>query len=195
MHKMSATTLLIETLNQIIPLTDEEKQLITKYTRKRVFQKDRYLLQAGQISSSVFFVIQGLVRAYYKEPSSHEEITSWFIAEGGFICSVKSYVGGNPSFENIIAEEDTTVLEISKADTQILIEHSANLARVILAVTERYLCIYDDRTRSLKLTSEERYWRFQEQNPMLINRLKPEALASYLDMSRSMLFKIRKKKK
>jgi hypothetical protein len=63
-----------------------------------------------------------------------------------------------------------------------------------LKVTEKYLLLYDERVRSLKLPAKERYMRFQKQFPEISSKVKLSYLASYLGLSRSSLNIIRAKK-
>jgi CRP-like cAMP-binding protein len=184
--KMTNQDNFIQKLNEIHPIPSKEAEEISKRLNHLHLKAKQHLLYAGDISDSVFFVLEGLVRAYYHDENQQEHST-WFVAEEGFIYSVMSYVYKKPSFEYIEALEDTKVLKIKKQDIYELIQQSGNFSIIYSSLTEHYLAVYDQRQRSLQLKPEQRYLRFINQYPGLESRLKIDHLASHLGMSRSTL--------
>lgn len=149
------------------------------------------MLQQGDVSDTLYFIVSGLVRACYDDLTNRDEVTSWFLPEGGFIYSVTSFVNNTPSFEAIVAEEDTVVVAISKQQLAALFSCSPTFSTIAFQIAQQYLCVYDERVRSLRLPAKERYKRFQSQYPMLEARVKLNHLASYLGIGRSTLCQLR----
>jgi hypothetical protein len=71
-----------------------------------------------------------LLRSYYFDEHTKEEVSSWFLAEGNFMFAVKSFVELSPSFENIIAEEDSTVVILKKSDLESLLSKYAVFGQI-----------------------------------------------------------------
>ena len=189
---MYKTDNFIEKLIEIHPISIQEKEEISKILSFHNFKPKQLLLLKEEVSDCVFFVLEGLVRGYY-EDETYQEHSTWFVPEGGFIYSVLSYVHQKPSFECIEALEDTKVCSLKQKDIYNLINFSSNFAQIYARLLEQYLCIYDQRHRSMQLKPEERYMRFKMQYPKLESRLKIEHLASYLGIGRSTLLELRKK--
>lgn len=189
---MNATTHFLEKITAIYPLTDTEKSQLQGFAKVQTFKKNSFLLQEGGISDTLYFVLNGLLRAYYIE--NNDEITAWFMPEGGFAYSITSYLTNSPSSEAIVAEEDTLVVAITKPNLEQLFLSSAAFTRIALYFTEQYLSRYDERVRGLRLQPEECYKRFQSQYPLLEARVKLNHLASYLGISRSTLCQLRKRR-
>lgn len=188
---MNTTTHFLEQLTTIIPLTDAEKSTLQHHLQVIRFSKNSYLLQQGDVSDTLYFIVSGLVRAYYDDLTNRDEVTSWFLPEGGFIYSVTSFVNNTPSFEAIVAEEDTVVVAISKQQLATLFSYSSTFSNIAFQLSQQYLCVYDERVRSLRLPAKERYKRFQSQYPTLEARVKLNHLASYLGIGRSTLCQLR----
>lgn len=191
---MDATTHFLEKIQAIYPLTDTEINALKSHICLKSYPKNHFLLNQNEVSDTLYFIVSGLVRAFYNDQKTQEEITAWFLPEGGFIYSVTSFVDNTPSFEAIVAEEDTLVVAITKHDLEQLFLSSGAFTRIALYLTEQYLCIYDERVRSLRLPATECYERFQSQYPQLEARVKLNHLASYLGIARSTLFDLRKKR-
>ena len=182
----------IQNLIEIYPITAKEKEEISKRLIHQTFKAKQQLLFEGDISNRIFFVLEGLIRSYYYDEKQQERNT-WFVAENGFIHSVISYVNDQPSFEYIEALENTRVCSLKKEDINYLISLSSNIALIYARLTEQFMCVYDQRNRSLQLKPEERYRSFKIQYPKLESRLKIDHLASFLGIGRSTLLELKRK--
>lgn len=182
----------IEKLIEINPISVQENEKISKLLTIQNLKKKQLLVRSGELSDCIFFVLEGLLRVYHYDEKLQEHST-WFVPEGGFRYSVLSNVHQKPSLEYIEALEDTKVCSLKQKDIYNLINFSSNFAQIYARLLEQYLCIYDQRHRSMQLKPEERYMRFKMQYPKLESRLKIEYLASYLGIGRSTLLELRKK--
>src|ERR1700730_6402330 len=90
---------------------------ILENCNERSIRKGEVLLKEGEICKHVWFVKKGLLRAYQSKPSSPDKIFSnWFMKENDVATSVISFFLECKSEEEIIAEEETVVFEMSKID-------------------------------------------------------------------------------
>ena len=186
------TTKFLNLLNSIVPLSIETVEQLKKITVTNKLPKGTLLLTEGQVSDKLFFLCEGMARAFYYENGA--EITSWIVSDNDFIYSTASFIQQKPSFETIHLLEDSTVLCLTFKDLNNVYTKYPETIYVALKITEKYLLLYDERVRSLRLSAEERYLRFQKQFPQIVAKVKVEYIASYLGLSRSSLNLLRSKK-
>lgn len=181
-------------LNKIIPISNPE--ILSSMKSILRFQKrpaGSILLNEGDISQNVFFIIKGMARAYYYE--DEVEVTSWIIGDGEFIYSTASYVRQKPSFECIQLIENSEYFSIVKEDLEKLQLKHPEVAILTIKILEKYLSIYDSRVRFLRLSANERYERYCHEFPNIAHHVKMEYLATFLGISRSSISKLRSLKK
>ena len=154
-------------------------------------KKKEYLLKEGQTCTNLYFIEKGLLRAFYVD-SKGEEVTTWFMKEGDFICSVESFYEQTPSFENIIAIEPSTVHYITYHQMQSLYKEFPGYNFHGRVLTEKYHVQFAKRmVAMIKKTALERYQQLLEQEPYLLDRASLKDIASYLGMTPEMLSKVR----
>lgn len=180
-------------LNSIHPLSDEASKALQSIISVQRFPKNSILLSEGQVLDRLYFLCEGLARAFYFD--NHQEFTSWILPENEFIISPYSFSLQKPSFETIQLLEDSVVITIERKDLESLYKSFPEITYVSLKITEGYLLLYDERTRSLRLSAEERFIRFQNQYPRLLMRLQVQHIASFLGLSRSRISFLRNKVK
>lgn len=152
--------------------------------------KGSRLIEAGSIESHIFFVTQGIVRAYISVDG--RKITFWIGAEGSTVVSLRSYVDNMPGYETVECMEDCVVymLERSVLETLFLQDiHIANWGRKFaetefLQTEERFIPL-------LFTTASERYEELLKKQPHLFSRISLEHLASYLGITPVSLSRIR----
>lgn len=166
---------------------------LTKVGHVRYFSKGSILFRQGDNTSSLFFIKQGLVKAYYETIDGKEFIKS-FVAEGGAIASMQAMFADNPCSFSLVSLEDSIVLEVSQhallgliAANADLVVHFNNLLLALAMKKERreyeFLC----------LSPEQRYLAFCQREPELIERLTQQDIARYLGITPVALSRIRKR--
>ena len=88
--------------------------------------KGTYILKAGNVERSVFFVRKGIVRAFIEHGG--REITFWFGLEGSAVVSLKSYINGQPGYETVECLEDTSLYVLRKDALEKLFLEDINIA-------------------------------------------------------------------
>lgn len=180
-------------LDNIYELPKESKQTIQDIAIEKSFPKGHILLQADKFENKLYFIKEGVVRAF----SYHDqgEITFWFGEEGATILSMQNYVENKKSYENIELLVDCELYEINfdKLNTFYLSDiHIANLGRKL---AEKELLKVERRiiTRDL-LPAKERYEALLSNQPTLFQRVPLKHIASYLGITQVSLSRIRKEK-
>ncbi|MFY7936613.1 MAG: Crp/Fnr family transcriptional regulator [Flavobacterium sp.] len=186
------TSKFFDLLNSIIPLSKDASEELIKIISISKLPKGTLLLAEGQVSDKLFFLCEGIARAFYYE--NGDEITSWIVSKNDFIYSTTSFIQQRMSFETIHLLEDSVVISINHRDLEDIYKKHPETIYIALKITEKYLLLYDERVRSLRLPAEEKYHRFQAQFPHISANVKIKYLASYLGISRSCLQSLRSKK-
>lgn len=155
---------------------------------KKVKRKE-FLLKAGEINDSIFFVKKGLLRVFLEYEG--KEINTWFVKEDDFISSVNSFHFETPSQEYIQAIEEGEVLAIKKNTFNLLLKSDHKLA--LFTINELYikLCEYQDQCQSLRfMNAEKKYVFLVTKMPEIHDRLSQKQIASFLGIETTYLSKI-----
>jgi CRP/FNR family transcriptional regulator, anaerobic regulatory protein len=153
-------------------------------------KKDEFLLREGQMCKNLYFIQSGLLKCYYF--SDDTQVSDWFLGENECAVAVESFYDRIPSQDFIQALEDTDLFYITFDDLENLYRDFVEFNVIGRIFTNRYLRIWHRQARNIRmLTAEERYAFLLANQPELINRVSVRDLASYLDMSRETLSRMR----
>lgn len=164
------------------------EQLATLPFSKKI-KKGEHILNAGDVNKHIFYVQSGLFRVYLL--NDDKEVNTWFVQEGEFITSLKSFHKEIPAEEYIQALEDSVVLSIRKDIAYMVLKNNHKFA--LFAIDELFdnLCEYSDQCDMLRyMTSEKRYLFLKDKKPGILNRLSQKHLASYIGVESTYLSKI-----
>lgn len=182
-----------EILDSIYLLPDTSKQLLKSHISEATFKKGHILIHADKIEKSIYFVKQGIVRAY--TTTADNQITFWFGKEGDTVISMKSYIQNQRGYEDIELLENSALYELKTDHLKELFNtdiHIANWGRVF---AEQELIKTEERLISRQLgTAKERYKQLLKLSPDLIKRVQLGHIASYLGITQVSLSRIRAEK-
>lgn len=143
--------------------------------------------------SNLFFIQQGLVKAYYETLDGKEFIKS-FICEGEVIASMQAIVAGNPNSFTVLSLEDCRALEVPKQALLDLVAKNPALTEVLNSLLLKLAMKKERREYELLCMSpEERYLLFCEREPGMLTRLSQNDIARYLGITPVALSRIRKR--
>ncbi|MFK7807598.1 MAG: Crp/Fnr family transcriptional regulator [Saprospiraceae bacterium] len=155
--------------------------------------KKEYYLNSREIQKEMGFVHSGLLRSYYVDKEG-KEITISFIDQNTYASDYPSFLRQIPSKYYIVSLEPSIVVNLPYAKIQEAYKKFKNFEEYGRRVAEAILLKKQDRLESFLFEdAEERYLRFIDQNPDLINRISLSHLSSYLGIERQSLSRIRKK--
>jgi CRP-like cAMP-binding protein len=161
--------------------------------KRQTVEKKTQLLQAGQVCNQLWFINQGLARAYYFKED--KEITSWFMMETDFIISVRSFFGQQRSYEYIEMLEPSELVSITYSDLQELYATYSEFNQVGRILTERYYARSEERLFQLRMnTAQERYDALLMAHPTIFQRASLKQIASYLGLTPETLSRLRAKR-
>lgn len=185
---------LLSYFDRLIPLSEEEKALVTSTFHPRLFRKRQYILQEGKICTQFYFVVRGCLRMYKIDGKGATHILQ-FAAENYWIVDLGSFHGVKPSALNIDALEDTFVFQISRDDLVSLYIRAPKFDRIFRVLLENsFIRLQERLLQTISSTAEERYQTFLEIYPHLVNRLSQVQIASFLGITPEFLSRLRNRR-
>ncbi|WPV01932.1 Crp/Fnr family transcriptional regulator [Mucilaginibacter sp. cycad4] len=174
------------------PLTKEEEALIIRAFQPKKLRKKQYLLQSGDVSKYVGFIVKGAMRQYSVDTKGVEHIVYLYL-ENWWACDRESAVMLTPSKYNIDAWEDTELLIVTVADMLDLIEKMPAFGQMTRFMDQRSFISSQRRLDStISNTAEKRYEEFAAHHPQFIQRFPQHIIASFLGITKETLSRIRK---
>lgn len=179
-----------EIFDKIYILPGQSKSALKAKTREVTFPKGHILLRSEKIERKIYFLKKGIVRAY--ADSANGQVTFWFGTESDTILSMKSYVSGEKSYENIELLEECSLYELEIRHLKELYEKDIYLANWGRKLIESELVKTEERLISMQFkTAQQRYTDLITNRPELLQRVQLGHIASYLGMSQVSLSRIR----
>lgn len=169
-------------LSKFIELKEEEfQQLIVPFLTTRQFPKKSFLTKRGEVENYLNFIVEGLVRKFYKKDK--EEITIQISYEGQLIQVQESFHSRLPSEIALEAIESTRVLSITYDDLEKLYSQNAKMERLGRLIATFTILLRDKwQMQLIQEKPRERFLNFVERNPQLMQRVPQKFLASYLNI-------------
>jgi CRP-like cAMP-binding protein len=184
---------LIEYFNKLIPLTPEEKEIVSELFKPRLYRKRQYILQEGDVCKHFNFVVRGCLRMYKVDDKGNTHIIQ-FATENWWITDIGSFYSKKDSDLNIEALEDTMVLQIGYDDLILLYTQAPKFNRIFRVLIENsFVSLQTRLLQYISSTAEERYHDFSETYPHLTNRLSQVQIASFLGITPEFLSRLRNK--
>ena len=181
-----------EVVLQYVPdFTEEELNAIEKNFYHKSLKKHEYLLKVGEVANEVVFINKGIMRNYVPVPNKGQ-ITNYFAEENMFNTSSVSFFTRNPSFEAIQAIEHCKILAIQYDSLQQLYNQYHNWEKLGRLFVESILIEQDFRLRwFIEQSAQERYEKFSQNYPHLLQRVQQYHIASYLGITPESLSRLR----
>ena len=103
-------------IDQYIELDDDEFNLLASKLHLKRIDKKTKLVEIGDVSTQIYFVVQGIARRYFYR--GKQEIITHLVKEGGLMGSVVSFLTGQPSRYVLETIEPVTAFAISSQDLE-----------------------------------------------------------------------------
>lgn len=186
------STALINQILSFVKFDEKEINYIISHFEYTNFKRNENILDQGQISSYIHFIINGLTRTYYLKDG--KEIITYLACDNGFISSYSSFINQSPSVEIIQCIETTEVLSISYSNMLKLYKDIPKWERIGRILAEQNLLCYTDRIlQQHAIQAKEKYSNFIKSAPTKIVQRTPQLhIASFLGIAPESLSRIRK---
>jgi CRP-like cAMP-binding protein len=188
------TALFLENMRRHVKLTEEEEAVVLSKLRPVHLKRREFLLKQGQVARELAFVVEGCLRAYALDDNGFEHILQ-FAPAGWWISDMSSVISRSESLLNVDAIKPSQVLVLSREDQLALFDEVPRLERYFRVLTENGLVSSRMRLiENLSLTARQRYQRFCQTYPNLINEIPQKYIASFIGVTPEFLSKIRGEK-
>lgn len=167
--------------------------LLKKHGEPVKARKHDRIFAQGDHNECLYYVVSGLLKAYYLSIDGKENIKS-FIQAGKMIGSISSAYKKLPCTFSLIALEDSELLRIPSA---LLLKASKDSHAVAKEVIDFLLNLSMKKElreyQFLMLPAEQRYTDFVSQEPELVKQLTQNDVARYLGITPVALSRIKKR--
>jgi len=185
---------LVDHILKRISLTKEEQEYFCSLVKVRYLLPRQYLVQEGEICKHESFVVKGFLRSFYYDPKGND-YTLHFAMQDWWISDSTSFIKETPATRNIIAVEQSTVLQLDKVNMELLYNKIPAFERFWRIMNENACMAQDQRIlNSITMTGAERYEALLKKYPGIEQHLPQKHIASYLGISPVFLSNIRKGK-
>lgn len=166
-------------------------QLLTKCQRSS-YNKGDFLVFAGDLCESIFFVEKGLLRQYSVDEKGKEHILQ-FAPEGWLLNDRESMFYNQPSKFNIEALENTEVFILDKPLLEKIEHELPEFTAFNNTLLNNHIRHLQNRINLLlSATAKERYLTFIKMYPDILLRVPQWMVASYLGITPESLSRVRK---
>lgn len=178
---------------EIVPLQDNEIDLVIQKLEFIQLKKKDYLLREGQVSRHMRFIAQGSLYAYHIDEKGKENITQLGI-ENWWVNDLYSYLSELPSRMFIQANEDTFVVQISKNNLELLYKEVLAISEFWrLKMQSAYVTLQERTFEHSRVDAYTKYRNFVTAYRNIEQRFPQYMIASYLGITVEYLSYLRKK--
>ena len=181
---------LIESFGEMAHLSEEAENALMSIIVKKKFKKKEILLSEGKIADQIYFVEQGVARAFYYK--NGKEVTFWIAAENEFVGSLASFFSRTPSTKYVETLEDCILWVFDYDKLEALYSNSKELERMGRLFASYGITILEKKFDDFhSLTALERYNLLLSKHPQILQTVSLGIIASYLGISQETLSRIR----
>lgn len=183
---------LLQYFQRIMPLSQEEIEGIVATMTIKQFKKGTVLLKEGQISTEVYFVLEGCVRQFYLVDG--EEKTNNFFTDEQWVISMNSFGQQKPSDHYMDCSIDCTLVVGTREKEEDLYKRFPKLETVSRKVMEKVFAEQQEIMSTYTTdTAEQRYLKLLKSRPDLFQKIPQYQIASYIGVKPESLSRIRKR--
>ncbi len=189
----ASLNLLVEHLRKHINPDEDEINYLRNLLRLVQVKRKQFILRESEVCKYSTFILKGCLRGYTIDACGLEHVLS-FAPPGWWIADMNSLITQKPGILNIEAMETTEVLQLSKVNQETLCREIPKFEHFFRIITENSLVSIQNRlTDNLSLSAEDRYRKFSDKYPLLVQNLPQKYIASYLGVTAEFFSKMKKK--
>jgi CRP-like cAMP-binding protein len=181
----------LKTYFEVIGFSGKDLDSIISAFSKQAFSKGDYFVEEGKISKYLGFVDAGLFQYFVWKDG--EEKTTYVSVENTWLASLLSLIAQTPSLENVKAITDGKVYLISRIALKELVDSLPGFKSFYIGLLEKAICGIDaSRHDLIVLTGDQRYEKMLRTEPLLLQQIPLQYLASMLGVTPRHLSRIRR---
>ncbi len=169
----------------------ENLDTVLRYFKPLKVQRNRYLVQQGQVCKNVYFVAKGCLQVFSYDHEMNET-TRDIVTEDAWCSELLSFGSGNPAAENIRTVEPCELLAIDRQDFQKLMETVPQFDKIYKQILESSYAnaVYRINT-FVALSALDRIKWLMEFRPRLMTRVSSKLIASYLGINKDVFSRLK----
>lgn len=158
---------------------------------KRYIKKKRNIVNEGEVSRYLFFVLTGSLRSYTIDSGGNEHIMQ-FAFEGHWVSDLASFITQSPGDTIIEAIEEAEVLLLPHHELELLLEKLPTLEKFFRHLYQSaYVALQKRVNVRQSKTAKERYKELIIKQPNIAKRIPLLYIASYLGITAESLSRVR----
>lgn len=186
--------ILFQYLRNFAALTDKDIAESEPFWKPRKMKKGDFFNMQSMVCNDLGFVVKGIFRIYYRDPTTEKDKNLFFFSENQFVVSFRSFISRNPCWYFIEALEDSEIIFISYKDLHGLYESNPKWEKFGRLLAELFFAYAQSRAEEFMFFShEERYLRLLDEHPNIIERIPAYHISSFLGITNPSLSRIRKR--
>ncbi|WP_121244798.1 Crp/Fnr family transcriptional regulator [Mucilaginibacter phyllosphaerae] len=183
-------SLLLNSIAKYVTLDEQEQELLLSVVHHKKAKRKQFVLEEGDVSSKIIFVISGCLRSYAVDKNGTEHVLQ-FAPTGWWIVDMRSYITGEPARLSIDAIEDTEYIFFNKTEFEELNLKIPKFERFNRLIGQNAIATYQHRqVDNAIFAAMERYANFCQLYPSLIKSLPQKQVASYIGVTPEFLSKM-----
>ena len=184
---------ILSNIEKHISLDESEQKFFCSLLKEKQFSKKDFVLSEGQLCRNISFVNTGILRAFFNHDG--KQSTIMFAMKDWWITDMNCFVNRQPAMLNIVALEQTEVLQLSKENMGKLLDNFPKFERFFRIIFQNAYVREQLRTiQNLSLPAAERYDNFCTKYTRISQMITQKQIASYLGITPEFLSSIRAKK-
>ena len=167
---------------------DDEARLLSSFSWQ-VFKKGHVIDGQNEILANLFYIYRGAARTYYIEKG--KEFNYAFSFEDEFVIRPKSVMQKRKTqmFVQFLAETEICYTPVASLNNAIL--RSGGFSRMMNMALERHIEYLEDHMLMLRMEARDRYYWALEKYPRILDVVSITQLASFLNVTKETLYRIR----
>lgn len=176
---------------QFVQFADTEKEVIQHALHYINVPKSHRLVQLGQASNHIYFVLSGCLRLYYLTDEG-KDITGFVFTENMLAGSLESFLSQAPSNQVLETIEASELLALNHSALEQLYQKVPAFNIFIRKVLEMRMAHAQKLVASLIIHKpEERYTAYKDLHPQLEQRIPQHMLSTFMGITPVSLSRIR----
>jgi CRP-like cAMP-binding protein len=175
---------------KIVPLTNNELELIDEYFESKSISKKDFLLTDSKVCNFIAFIAEGSIRHFHVKDGIEKTCDISF--ENSWVTDFQSFTYNTSSIMNLQAMEDTSVFLIRKENLARLYKECNKYETFGRLMAEQVAQRATEIAMSLSSNKpEERFQNLIKKQPDLFQRVPQKYIANFLGISPESLSRIR----
>lgn len=182
-----------EYILRLVNLNDNEIDAFTSLFKEKELAKKEFLAVEGEYSTHLAFLLNGVMRAFYRS-SEGKEYNKTFFSNSSFVGAYSSLTTKQQNRINIQCLTNCTILVANFHEITSLYPNFPKIERLARILAEYKFAIKEKREIELvTLEASQRYQIFKMEHPNLESLIPQYHIASYLGVTPTQLSRIRSK--